>query len=295
MLRKLIIAGLFVLGFGLVVANAQEIGPTSDNNQQVNINVEGLDGGTGTSASVTQQVNVTVPKATALHSTAGSLSFDISQIGNQDSTWYCVQGAAANASSYGTLNPATGDYEAALGSDFYGQTQVLPMGTYYNATNWPNVAIVGQTHVSQYPPAELDGGALVPGSKEYFVCYRTFVLQTFSNFSNYDLQVSRSGTTDVQAYPEPIYIQGNTYCSYTQDQGTGLFALPSDGGPVAHLIPVSLGTGPTGAAAEACGQPGYKSWLDDLVVVAVKIDGEHWGQSSTTLTYTLFSADQPFN
>jgi len=285
MVRKFITVGFLALVFGLAVASAQEIQPTADANQAVNIGAS--------SATVNQQVNVTVPPVTALHNTAGALTFDIGDLGSQGTDWYCVQGPTSGG-QIGTLNPATGDYELGLGSDFYGQTQVLPMGTYYSATSWPNVTIHG-TQVTQYPPANVTDGVLVAGSKNYFVCYRTFILQTFSNYSNYDLQVTRSDAGANQAYPEPVYIQGNTYCSYTADAGTGLFALRPGSADPAHLIPASLGTGPTGAKAEECGQPGYKSWLDDLIVVAVKIDGEHYGTSSTQLTYTLVSADSPLN
>ena len=290
MLRKLMFVGFLALAFGFAAVNAQVITPTSDSNQQLDINV----GSGGDTAQVTQQVNVNVPPATALHSTAGSLTFDISQIGNQDGTWYCVQGAASP--TYGTFDPATGDYVmTGLGSDYYNQSQVLPMGTYYSIATWPAVAIHGAQQITQYPPATLADGVVTNASKAYFVCYRTFLMQTFSNFSSYDLQVTRDGTTDVQAYPEPIYIQGNTYCSAnSSDDATGFFALTADGGPAAHLIPVRWGSGPTGAVAEQCNQPGTKSWLDNLIVVAVKIDGEHFGNSSTTLTYTMVSADAAF-
>lgn len=312
MLKKLIFIGFLAGVFGLAVVNAQSVAPTS-NTQSYNLSLEGDGTNNGTQASVTQTLSVQVPKATALHLTAGSLDFNIADIANNggkaagENTWYCVSGPASDASKYGTLDTTTGDFTAVLGSNFYGQTQVLPMGTYYDltASSWPNVTIVGNQHITQYPPIALSsgstsGGTLVPGSKQYFVCYRTFVLQTFSNFSNYQLNVTRTDptTTGTTAYPEPVYIQGNTYCSAAGGSGyehaTGLFALDS-GSPTASLLPVNVGVGPTGQMAEACGQPGYKSWLDDLVVVAVKIDGEHYGTSSTQLTYTLVSADSAFS
>ncbi|MEJ2357667.1 MAG: hypothetical protein P8Y13_06240 [Deinococcales bacterium] len=294
LIRKFVFFGLLAVVFGLAVASAQEISPTANGPEQLVSTVGTLNTDGTQSAAVTQTVNVNVPPATALHSTADNLTFDISKIGTDQGTdWWCVQGPASGAP--GTLDPATGDYlYGPLSANYYGQTQVLPMGTYYDPTTWPKVTIHGD-HITQYPPGQLDSNSvLVSGSKEYFVCYRTFILQSFSNFSHYDLQVQRADNSN-QPYPEPIYIQGNTFCSYAADQPTGLFALPADGSGTAHLIPAPIGTGPTGAAAEACGQTDYQSWLKNLVVVAVKIDGEHYGTSTTTLTYTLVSADSALN
>lgn len=294
-MKRFVVAFFVTLAFGLVVANAQTVAPTEDSNQQFDVNVAGAST-TGATASVNQTLNVTVPNATALHSTAGSLTFDINNIGSQDATWACVQGAPTGA-TLGSPDLATGDYTldtSTISGDFFNQTQVTPMGTYYELTgaSWPNVTIVADHAVTQYPPIDVQGGTLVPGSKQYIVCYRTFILQTFSNWSHYDLMVERNDPAS-EAYPEPVYIQGNTYCSAKNGQPTGLFSLDSNS-PSAHLIPKSVGVGPTGMMAEQCGQPGYKSWLDDLVVVAVKIDGEHYGTSTTQLTYTLTSADAAF-
>lgn len=294
-MRRLVFAFFVALAFGFVAVNAQTIGPTSDSNQQLGVN-----NGTATDGSeafVAQTVNVIIPAATALHSTAGTLEFNLNDIGSQDSTWTCVS-ATTPPSGAGTLDTTTGDWTLDLtsyGSEFYGQTQVLPMGTYYDPATWPDITVHGGGVIDQYPPATLGSdGKVSDASKQYFVCYRTFELQTFSNFSKYDLQVTRAPTGDsAQDYPEPIYIQGNTYCSFTATPpaATGFYALDYGSTSPAHLIPQSIGTGPTGQVAEACSQPGNTSWLNNLIVVAVKIDGEHYGTSSTTLTYTLFSAD----
>jgi len=36
------------------------------------------------------------------------------------------------------------------------------------------------------------------------------------------------------------------------------------------------------------------NWLDTLVVVAAKINSDHWGENRADLTYTLQSADVQF-
>lgn len=291
-----------VVGFAVVSAESTVTITTTppDTHQQQNVNTDGISGGNGSTATVSQTLTVTVPKATALHLTVGQLNFNIANIGKQGNDWACVSGPASGASSYGKLNPATGDYQVHLGQDFWNQTQTLPMGTYYGyvSGSWttaagPRLYIHGGSVITQYPPIQMNDGQLVAGSKQYFVCYRTFALQTFSNWSNYDVAVTRSNPSS-GAYTEPVYIQGNTFCSLKNDAATGLYALGgSDGMKTAHLIPQGLAVGPTGQQAETCGQPGLKSWLDEAVVVAVKIDGEHYGANTTTLTYTMTSADAP--
>lgn|GEM_PF-514477 len=304
MKKLLILSALATFGLAVVSAQVATIQTTPpDNNQQLSINTQGVNGGNGQTASVSQTLNVIVPKATALHLTVGDLTFNLGDLGSSHSHWVCVSGPAANASKYGTLNPATGDYQSQLGSNFWNQVQTLPMGTYYSyvpgswtTTAGPELNIYGAGVVNQYPPAQLANGQLVAGSKEYFVCYRDFILQTFSNWSYYDLTVTRTNPSS-GAYTEPVYIQGNTYCTLTQDQPTGLYALGGNDGisGEVHLIPQSAAVGPTGQYSESCGQPGLTSWLDEAVVVAVKIDGEHYGNNTTTLTYTLTSADAPFS
>ena len=54
------------------------------------------------------------------------------------------------------------------------------------------------------------------------------------------------------------------------------------------MIPKNLSMGTTGShTGNARGRCGYKSWLDDLVIVAIPVDGESYGKSTATLEYTL--------
>jgi hypothetical protein len=135
--------------------------------------------------------------------------------------------------------------------------------------------------VTSYPPIQFDAaGELVPGSKNHFVCYRTFILQKFSNGAQWDLSVERIDTAGTLQH---IYIQDNP-CD-TFGAGTGFYELLDT--PL-RLVPPGLGTGPTGLRSadnpEVCG---FKSWLDDLLVVAVKVNADYDGDNAAVLRYTL--------
>ncbi|MBB6099875.1 hypothetical protein HNR42_003335 [Deinobacterium chartae] len=240
-------------------------------------------------AQVTQTVSLKLPYATGLHLDTTNLAFDISKLKEQDNTWVCVTG------------PSDEDVVTSLGPDFWNQKNTLPLGTSYtaDAQNWPKIKVMGTGKVTEYPAGQLAGGELVPGSKGHFVCYRSFILQKFSNYGNFKLEVTRDGVTPSSTPGNPggnqgiqnLYIQDNPCYSFGQQ--TGLYKL--DPGATVNLIPKSLGKGTTGAlAAKNPKNCGIKSWLDDLVVVAVKIDGELAGVNSTKLTYTLTSATTAF-
>lgn len=264
------------------IAGAQTIVPTTGSG------ADQVGRGTNT-ASVTQKVTLNLPVASGLHLDVTDLQFDISQIGHQDNTWYCVGGTA------------TSDQKTVLGANFWNQTQVLPMGTSYTPQTWPNIKINGGAQVTQYPPAVLGtDNELVAGSKNHFICYRTFILQKFSNTGYFRLSVARDGAVSTSTTGTAGERQGQ-YQMYIQDnpcddfgQATGLYELPLGG--IRELIPRNMTAGTTGARAVAspanCG--GYKSWLDDLVVIAVKVDGDLAGKNVANLTYTLESSAAAF-
>lgn len=277
MRRFIATLALFALLTGAVMA--QTVSPTApDGNQQV-----GLSGPTGNSANVTQLLTVDVPKATALHLTVGDLTFDIADVGDyQDGDWYCTYGPASNTLGFTPL--PNGDFTDG-GVVFSGQPQVLPMGTYYHQDAWDEIDVQGGGEVTSYPPViQGTDGSVDNATKRNFVCYRSFILQTFSNWDSFTLSVSRDDP-NTAAYPEPVYIQGNMECYV--GAGTGLFALEAGSTADVNLIPSPYNGAPTGAQCD----DSDSSWQDALIVVGVKIDGEHHGENTTTLTYTLTSFD----
>lgn len=251
-------------------------------------------GANGGPASVNQTVTMTVPKATALHLDVSALNFDISTLGTNNaanSGMICVSGVGGTGQ----------DTVTQLGADFWNQKQVLPLGTYYQilpgAADFGKFTIVGGPEVKTFPPIQIGGnGELVPNSKNYFVCYRSFILQKFSNGSSFDLTVARTDTTGANRIDDKaIYVQDNP-CD-TLGQPTGLYQIggsESTDGKL-HLIPTTqigggynMNSGTTGRrTANNPARCGYKSWLDDMVVVAVKVDGEKAGANTATLQYTL--------
>jgi hypothetical protein len=270
-MRKGILAAVLALA---PLALAQQVAPTRGNGPDAY--AKGQD-----SAAVNQTIELILPKATALHLDVTTLTFDLT--GLDGATWpnstpdfegkmVCVYGLADQ------------DTKQQLGNNFYNQVQTLPMGTSYSTATWPNVTINGGGQVTAYPPIKLDkNGELVPGSKNHFVCYRTFILQKFSNGTRWHLTVSRNDPQGAQGI-QHLYIQDNP-CD-TFGAATGLYELPN--GANLELVPRSLQAGPTGTrSGNNPGRCGYKSWLDDLVVVAVKVNSDLWGKSTANLTYTL--------
>jgi hypothetical protein len=245
---------------------------------------DAVGGGAGaTSATVSQSVSMILPQATALHLDVTDLTFDLNLVGGKDNSIACVYGLQDT------------DKVDQLGDAFWSQKQSLPLGTSYNlsAQSWPNITLNGGGAVTSYPPIKLDDkGELVRGSKGYFVCYKTFFLQTFSNGYTFDLTMKRSDVLDRANAIKSIYAQANS-CD-TAGAGTGLYKI---GATAVHMIPTNLNFGTTGSRtggipgevgnAAVRSRCGYKSWLDYLVVVALPVDGEAAGTNTATLEYTL--------
>ncbi|RJF71666.1 hypothetical protein D3875_08880 [Deinococcus cavernae] len=266
-------------------AGAQVINPTDTNKDQVNRGT--------TTATVTQTVNLKLPQATALHLDAADLVFDISKLKEMDGSWYCAYGLGA-------------DQTTQLGADFWNQKQVLPLGTSYtpDPAKFGQIRINAGAKVTDYPPAIIKDGEVDNATKAYFVCYRSFIIQKFSNLGNFKMTVTRDNPAGDMGH-QLMYIQDNPCDFWTQS--TGLYHLPN--GATRELIPMSMTKGTTGARAAAAskatagkaGTPAtpaycraYTSWLDDLVVVAVVVDGDKAGDNIATLTYTLESSASAF-
>lgn len=267
-MRKLTFALMLALLFGF--AAAQNLDPTEGTG------IDQVGKGT-TQAEVKQTVTLRLPQATALHLDAANLVFDIGDIENTTDEMVCVTGNAGADPAGHTLGTRG--------------TQVLPLGTEYHIVgSWtadepPTIDIVGETYViNTYPPYILnsDTGELEPNSKKYFVCYKSFILQKFSNAGNWELSVLRGGDAEYD-----MYIQDNSICTFNANEGTGLFILPP--GESVSLLFDTQTADTTGALAASCAPDQHKSWLDDLVVIAVKVNGETAGDHKAILTYTLTS------
>lgn len=281
--KKWMIAALFAVAT-FALAQTPMVGPTSEGE-------DALDKGAD-SASVNQTVRLILPQATALHLDTTQLTFDLSALDGDG--WPHDADPFAKDSRIACVYAFGDDQTTQLGDAFWNQTQVLPGGTSYNAEDWPYISINGNGTVDSYPPIEIgEDGELIEGSKDYFVCYKTFVLQLFSNWNYWDLTANRNDLNDEYPSIEHLYIQGNTCATF--GQATGLYDLPD--GASRHLIPKTLNFGPTGDQVLVDGVPEVcqgKSWLDTLVVVAVKINSDRWGENRADLTYTLQSADVQF-
>lgn len=277
MIRKFLIASmvLALAGFGFAQTTITISPSTSTEADEIAMGVD--------EAVVNQLVELILPQATALHLTASTLSFDMTKLSNN---WINRAIGATDDDGPQCVYAVGSDATSVLGSEYWGQTQVVPGGVPYQASagNYPNITVAG-TPVVNYPPLQLSGGKLVDNSKNHFVCYQSFIIQLFSNSPNWNLQVSRADAEGAQGI-EHLYVQGNT-CS---DFGTvtGLYEL-KDGADV-NLIPRSLTTGPTGNQVNAtCGNVNT-SWLDVLGVIGVKVNSDTFGTSTADLTYTLMTS-----
>ena len=162
MIRRLIFAVALVAALGVGFAQTTiTIQPTTGTGPDAL--VRGSE-----SASVNQTVKLILPQATALHLDATTIAFDLTK-----PTLGTVEGKLPHACIY-----ALGDDVASVqGGNFWNQTQVLPGGTKYDLAADGTLSITG-TEALNYPPAQLDGdGELVPGSKDHFVCYQSFIIQ----------------------------------------------------------------------------------------------------------------------
>ena len=277
----------------LCLTSAQTVVPTTDDSGSDPINKG------STSAQLNQEIQLILPQATALHMDVGTLAFDLSALDGDnwphsggspladEETIYCAEG----------LQPQ--DDVQAPNNNFFTQSQTLPLGTHYGISTdtWPNITVKAGAEILAYPPIRLDEkGELVPSSKNFFVCYKSFILQKFSNFPYWKLTVTRTDDPQADQAIQTVYIQDNP----CHDPGTtGLFL-------VEHNKPIDLLTrsivnnkGTTGQAVLDAGdtiaeQCRYKGWLDDLIVVAVKVAAESHGTNRATLQFTLTSQDTTF-
>lgn len=291
MFRRLLLASALIamVGFAFAQNYTYTVKPT-ENPEARDAIAKGA-----TSASVSQTVELILPKATALHLDASTIKFDLSELDGPN--W----ADRANGTDYfgqqvdwpACVTAVSADVRSRLDDKFWNQTQTMPGGTKYDTADWPNITVTG-ARVTTYPPLRLDAdGELIDGSKNYFVCYQSFIIQTFSNFRYWDLQVSRNDAPGSQPI-EHLYVQGNT-CS---DFGTptGLYAL-NDGADPVHLIPRNINAGTTGMQVIKPGSKcdyNDKSWLDVLGVLAIKVNSDYHGESTANLTYTLVSSDNQF-
>ncbi|MDZ7702934.1 MAG: hypothetical protein U5L04_00435 [Trueperaceae bacterium] len=226
-------------------------------------------------AAVNQTVRLVVPEATALHLDVTDLEFDLNEIDGTGTTgdMVCVYGTALT------------DQTTQLGGNFYNQVQTLPLGTSYSPDGWPNVSINGGDVVTSYPPIEIGSDGEL-GRRTSSYTGRSFqeVLERHRVGPFGRTHRPCRWRTDPRSVAAPT-IQDNP-CD-TFGAGTGLYELKDS---AIRLVPENLNSGPTGSRTVGSGVPEscrYKSWLDDLVVVAVKVNSDYAGDNEAQLTYTL--------
>lgn len=291
MLRKFMLSLALLAAIGFAVAQTQiDIDPTEGTGED-QISKGPLE------ASVEQTVQLILPMATALHLDASTITFDLQALDGTPGWAERARDGTQPANFDLACVYVTGDD---VTQGFNNQTQVVPGGIAYAADAWNKIHLIyhgnnksgivpDSARVVNYPPLRLDAeGELIPESKNYFVCYQTFVMQLFSNLDTWDLSVERLDTTDQGI--EHLYIQANTCANFGVP--TGLYDLPNT--ESRSLIPSNLVVGPTGDHVNEEGSQctnTNSSWLDVLGVLAVKINSDQWGTSTANLTYTLMSPD----
>jgi hypothetical protein len=299
------ILAVFALG-GLVVGLCSQvlgqavlITPTLDNP----LLADAIGGGANQGVAMVQQtVHLKLPQATALHLAVTDLTFDMDTLGKANDPY-----AGKRVCVYGKLDTKPGvkpgdppivtenvsDKPGALGA-------MKPLGTQYRFSGaWPNIEVDPDTHggfVESYPPIRFTTGdkKLIPGSKNHFVCYSSFILQKFSNGSQWKLTVERLDDLG-PGHINDLYIQDNP-CH--QAGGLELMKIGKAGTTVNLLSQSTVTGGTTGSHVRnliengdtTCGT---KSWLDDLVILAVKVDGEGSGDNIAKLKYTLTTTKFP--
>lgn len=274
MLRKLTFVLALVAVAGIVAA--QTTLPISPTDQGADDHYIGT-----TSASVDQTVTLKLPQATALHLASTEITFDLTNA----NAFY-----PANPDGLRCVYVEGPDETLKLEDRFYNQTQVIPGGIAYTAAvgAWDQISIAGEL-VTSYPPIKIEGGELVDHSKDYFVCYQSFVLQLFANYADWQLFVERDDDlTDKFNSIEHLYVQGNTCADFGNPLGTGLYDLPD--GAKRSLIPTNMNNASTGdLSADSTKCNANSSWHDVLGVLAVKVNSDTYGDNVANLTYTLLA------
>lgn len=236
--------------------------------------------GSAAGVGVNQNVSLTLPTAYGLAiDNAENLNFDLSSLGTSNSQLACVTAIPNSKGQVGDVSQTVG---------------VWPLGTHYTiGGSFPDINVQGGSAVTSYPPVAYTGGSAANGvslaSKQEFVCYKSFILEKFANVPGWTVTVSRSDATGNNL--DQMYIQDNV-CGAAFGNATGLLPLVNGASAIdlfqggADAAYQNLTTG--GAAESAqCNYGGPTSWLNDLVVLAIKIDGQQAGTQSTTLTYTI--------
>ncbi|MCA1789960.1 MAG: hypothetical protein LC667_08900, partial [Thioalkalivibrio sp.] len=193
-------------------------------------------------AVVTQTVTLDIPAKVGLHLDVSNLEFNLADINTSE--MMCVYGVREDD---WPLENFLGD----------GQDSYVPLGVYYATGQdvYSDITLLGQNGativpLTQYPPAVVpDGGELMDGTKAGFVCFRTFVLQKFSNYdAGFDLSVARTnGTFD-------MYVQDNSACSIFDGGFTGFYRLDST--DPYSLLPEAYRSDTTGALSDRCATNG---------------------------------------
>lgn len=231
-----------------------------------------------TSASVSQQVRLVIPPRVGLHLDVSQLDFDLDDINTAEMV--CVYGVSDDVPLSGSTLPR---------GLYYGLEGTFGTGVNILAYGSGNSVV----EVTQYPPARFDdSGELIADSKAGFVCFRTFIIQKFSNYeAGFDISVARTGGN------YDMYVQDNSECSWNDFQFgvggldgngvTGFFKVDS-GSTVSNLLPGIYSADTTGNLSAACGSNDKGGWHDDQMIVAVAVDGQQAsGVDSATLTYTI--------
>ncbi|HKI55527.1 MAG TPA: hypothetical protein VKB31_00130 [Trueperaceae bacterium] len=277
-MRKLFVLISLVAAALFATANAQVTIPLTATTGGGGIYTVSPDG--GNSAAVNQTVNLTLPQVYGIAiDDAANLNFDLGNLGAQT---VCVTGIPNDKGQIvsDTAPSGVGQY---------------PLGTFYTVgENFPDISINGGAQIAQYPPIAInqETGAVDLNSKKHIVCYKSFVLEKFSNVPGWDVTVQRADATSTLGN---MWVQDNICSAWGGT--TGLLPL-SDGSTVdlfagAGTNVIDQTNMTTGAAAASCTYGSPTSWLNDLVVVAIEIDGQQAGTTSSTLTYTIQATQPP--
>lgn len=206
-------------------------------------------------AAIAPEIAVTIPSVAQLAIGASTLTFDLgADLASAELA--CVHG------------PDRGDVFG--GSDASGTETALPMGTGFRRGEYPRIQVEGRGAVAGYPGLAIArDGEMQPGSDEDFVCYRTFLLQRFSNLPGWELTVERDAVQD-EGFPERIYIRNSGCTGGSELQG---------------LVPLFAGQRLRLADADTsayCPE-------GDVLVLATPSAGARGGVARTRLMYTLFA------
>ncbi len=214
-------------------------------------------------ASIVTQTSLIINPVVSLKLFAKEINFDLKNLDSNGETITCVYGKGAR--------------DEETGIQYNNIPEVYPLNTSYtvNANNSEyGITIDSGGIIEVYPPIDFDlDNEVIANSKNYFMCYATFLLKGFVNSNSWSLTATREDPIAGEGI-DKLYIQSSS-CEEPLNRKKGLFPFENH-----QSLLLAFGE------ERSC---------EHFVVLATKVIANTHGSSFTNITYTLVNLESNFN